>query len=201
VANKAWKFAIGPERRLPAATRTIDAVPLPPPPPSSRPASALGKLLRALLAVCLVPLLLFEEWGWVPLAALAARLARLPLWSRVENWLRGLPPWAALLAFLLPVLLLLPVKVLALFLFGRGHAASGVTVLIVAKLIGTAFVARIFQLVEGALMRIPLFARWYPRWKNWKDHVLRLVRESRPWRAVRAMNRRLAREWRRWREG
>jgi len=74
-------------------------------------------------------------------------------------------------------------------------------VLVVAKLIGTAFVARIFQLVEGALMRIPLFAHWYPRWKGWKNHVLTLVRESRPWRVVRALNRRLARGWRRLREG
>jgi hypothetical protein len=155
------------------------------------------KLLRAVMAVLLVPVLLFEEWGWVPLAALAARLARLPLWARAENWLNKLPPWGALLAFLLPVLLLLPVKLLALFLFGRGHAASGVTVLIVAKLIGTAFVARIFQLVEPALMRIPLFARWYPRWKGWKDHVLTLVRESRPWRVVRAFNWRAHRFWRR----
>jgi len=70
-------------------------------------------------------------------------------------------------------------------------------VLIIAKLIGTAFVARIFQLVEGALMRIPVFARWYPRWKAWKDRVLTLVRESRPWRVVRAFNRRIYRVWRR----
>jgi hypothetical protein len=147
--------------------------------------------------VLLVPILLFEEWGWAPLAALAARLARMPLWARAENRLRSLPPWAALLAFLLPVLLLLPVKVLALFLFGRGHAASGVTVLIVAKLIGTAVVARIFQLVEATLMRIPFFACWYPRWKTWKNQVLTLVRESRPWRVVRAFNRRMHRLWRR----
>lgn len=149
------------------------------------------------MAVVLVPVLLFEEWGWTPLASLAARLARLPLWARAEKRLRELPPWGALLAFLLPVLLLLPVKVLALFLFGRGHAAGGVTVLVVAKLAGTALVARIFQLVEPALMRIPMFARWYPRWKAWKDHVLMLVRESRPWRVVRAVNRRAHRFWRR----
>ena len=155
------------------------------------------RLLRALAAALLVPILLFEEWGWEPLAALVRRLARLPWWARAEDWLRKLPPWGALLAFLLPVLVLLPVKVLALFLFGRGHAASGVTVLIVAKLIGTAFVARIFQLVEGALMRIPLFARWYPRWKAWKDRMLTVVRESRPWRVVRAFNRRIYRLWRR----
>ncbi|MFS2055143.1 hypothetical protein ACEN8K_40825, partial [Variovorax sp. CT11-76] len=73
----------------------------------------------------------------------------------------------------------------------------GVAVLVAAKLAGTAVVARIFQLVEGTLMRIPLFARWYPRWKAWKDRVLGLVRQSRPWRLVHAFNRRALRAWRR----
>jgi len=158
-------------------------------------------LLRAIATVLIVPFLLFEEWGWEPLAALVARLSRLPFWARLEERLRRLPPWGALLAFFVPVLLLLPVKVLALFLFGHGHAATGVTVLVLAKLAGTAIVARIFQLVEGPLMRIPWFARWYPRWKAWKDRVLDLVRQSRPWRVVRAFNRRLSRGWRRMREG
>ncbi|MFL9668794.1 hypothetical protein WIX39_017735 [Variovorax sp. AB1(2024)] len=161
----------------------------------------LRALVRALGTALLVPLLLFEEWGWEPLAALMARLARLPLWARLENQLRQLPPWGALLAFFVPVLLLLPVKVLALFLFSRGHAATALTVLVLAKLVGTAIVARIFQLVERPLMRIPWFARWYPRWKAWKDRVLTVVRQSRPWRIVRALKGRIARGWRRFREG
>lgn len=160
----------------------------------------LRALVRALGTALLVPLLLFEEWGWEPLAALMARLARLPLWARLENQLRQLPPWGALLAFFVPVLLLLPVKVLALFLFSRGHAATALTVLVLAKLVGTAIVARIFQLVERPLMRIPWFARWYPRWKAWKDRVLTVVRHSRPWRIVRALKGRIARGWRRFRE-
>lgn len=167
-----------------------------PPPPSPRP-SWPKRILRSLLAVLLVPLLLFEEWGWEPLAALAARLARLPVWARVEDWLRRLPPWAALLAFLLPVLMLLPVKVLALFLFGHGHALTGTAVLVGAKLVGTAVVARIFQLVEDTLMHIPLFARWYPRWRAWKNRLLTTVRESRPWRVVRVLHRQVLRGWRR----
>lgn len=161
----------------------------------------LRAVLRAIATVIVVPLLLFEEWGWEPLAALVARLSRLPFWAALEDRLRRLPPWGALLAFFLPVLVLLPVKVLALFLFSNGHAATALTVLVLAKLVGTALVARIFQLVEGPLMRIPWFARWYPRWKAWKDQVLALVRQSRPWRMVKAINRRISRGWRRLREG
>jgi hypothetical protein len=110
----------------------------------------LRAVLRALATAVVVPLLLFEQWGWEPLAALVARLSRLPFWASLEDRLRRLPPWGALLAFFVPVVLLLPVKVLALFLFGNGHAASALTVLVLAKLVGTALVARIFQLVEAA---------------------------------------------------
>ncbi len=163
--------------------------------------NTLKKLLRALAAALLVPLLLFEEWGWEPLAALAARLARLPLWARAEQWVRSLPPWGALLIFAVPVLMLFPFKLLALFLFGRGHALSGMLLLLGAKLAGTAVVARLFQLVEPALMRIPLFARWYPRWKHWKDRVLAYVRDSALWRSVRRFNERVRRWWRSLRQG
>jgi len=160
------------------------------------PMRTLAKLLRALAAALLIPLLLFEEWGWEPLAALAARLARLPLWARLERSIQALPPWGALLLLLVPALMLLPLKLLALLLLGRGHATSAVMLLLGAKLVGTAILARLFQLVEPALMHIPWFARWYPRWKNWKDRVLALVRQSTPWRAVRRLNDGTRRWWR-----
>lgn len=156
----------------------------------------LRRLLRLVATVLLVPVLLFEEWGWEPLAAQVAKLARLPLWARLERWLRSLPPWGALLTFALPVIALLPIKLLALFLFGSGHYASGVLLLGAAKLAGTAVVARLFQLVQPTLMHIAWFARWYPRWTAWKDHVLGLVRQSAPWRAVRQMKAGTRRYWR-----
>ncbi|MGJ7496526.1 hypothetical protein ACSFA8_15735 [Variovorax sp. RT4R15] len=160
------------------------------------PRSPLRSLLRAVLTALLVPVLLFEEWGWAPLAALVGQLARLPLWARLERKVAGLPPWGALLVFVAPVVALFPVKLLALYLFGRGHYTSGLVLLIGAKLAGTAVVARLFQLTLPALMQIPLFARWYPRWKNWKDSVLTAVRQSAPWRAVRALKAGVRRWWR-----
>jgi hypothetical protein len=158
--------------------------------------SALRKLLHTLVGILLVPVLLFEEWGWNPLAAQVAKLARLPLWARLEHRLRTMPPWGAVLVFLVPVLLLLPVKLLALLLFGNGHYASGVALLAGAKLVGTAMVARIFQLVQPALMHLPWFALWYPRWTAWKNQWLGIVRRSAPWRAVRRWRAGTRRRWR-----
>ena len=56
---------------------------------------------------------LFEEWGWEPLLRLMARIARLPGLRQLEAWIARLPPWAALVALLLPSVLLVPVKLAA----------------------------------------------------------------------------------------
>lgn len=164
------------------------------------PFRPLRALLQGLVTALLVPLLLFEEWGWAPLAALLARLARLPLWARLERRIAGLPPAAALLVFFGPMLALFPLKLLALYLLGRGHYASAMGLLLGAKLGGTALVARLFQLTQPALMRIPLFARWYPRWRDWKDALLARVRQSAPWRETRRVRNGVRRWWRGLRE-
>lgn len=144
----------------------------------------LRALLRRTFIALLALILLFEEWGWEALAALMARLARLPLWARVERWISALPPWAAIAMFFIPAAALLPIKLLALFLIGRGHAFAGLVVLLAAKVAGTAILARLFTLTQPALMRLPWFARWYPRWKTWKDGVMDQVRRSPMWVAV-----------------
>ena len=149
------------------------------------------KILRSILLAPVLLVLLFEEWGWEPLARLFARLAKLPLWAKLESIIVSLPPWAALLVFGIPVLSLIPVKLLALYLFSQGHTLAGLTLVIAAKITGTAIAARLFQLTEPALMRLAWFARIYMPWKAWKDRVLAQVRESAPWRAVRQIKERL----------
>ncbi|HEY2255544.1 MAG TPA: hypothetical protein VGI11_07890, partial [Variovorax sp.] len=69
-----------------------------------------------------------------------------------------------------------------------------------AKVVGTAIVARLFQLVEPALMRIPLFARWYPPWIEWKNALLARAYESAPWRGAMGAREGLRRVWRRLRQ-
>ena len=143
------------------------------------------KILRSILLAPFLLVLLFEEWGWEPLARFFTRLAKLPLWAKLESDIKGLPPWAAILVFGVPVIALIPVKLLALYLFGQGHVTLGLILVIGAKITGTAVAARMFQLTEPALMRLAWFARIYIPWKAWKDRVLTQVRQSAPWRAVR----------------
>ena len=157
------------------------------------------RILRGLTFSVLAAVLLFEEWGWEPLANLFRRLARLPVWARLEGQIARLPRWGALLVFGVPMVALLPIKLLALYLFGQGYAVTGLLLLIGAKLVGTAVLARLFQLTQPALMQFAWFAHWYPRWKGWKDDLMAKIRQSEPWRMGRRFKVRVKARAKAWR--
>ena len=160
---------------------------------------AVGYLLRGLATVVIALLILFEEWGWEPLHQALMRLGRLPVMRQAEAFIARLPSYAALAIFLVPTLLLLPVKLAALWFIARGHALAGAVVIILAKIVGTAVVARLFTLTRPALMRLPWFARAYARWTVWKGEVFAQIRASAAWRAGRHAKAALLARWARWR--
>ena len=83
------------------------------------------------------------------------------------------------------MLALLPVKLLALYLLGQGKIKTALVLLVAAKLLGTAVLARLFHLTQPALMQLAWFAHCYPRWKAWKDALLARVHASQVWRWAR----------------
>ena len=161
-------------------------------------AAFLLQVLRRIVEGVLALVILFEEWGWEPLQALMARFGRWPVFRQVEALIVRLPPGPALVLLLVPSLLLLPVKLSALWMIHQGWRLGGLAIIVVAKLGGTALMARLFALTRPALMRLPWFARGYERWTVWKEAVLARVRASPVWRAARAMRERLRLRWRRW---
>lgn len=179
---------------------------LPPDPPPRTPAQRLRRvllwplrLLARLGGWLLALVIVFEEWGWVPLQALLARLGRWPGLRWLEAKVQALAPWAALWVFALPTALLLPVKLLALWAMGQGHVALGMAVIVLAKVAGTAVVARLFTLTRPALLRLAWFAWGYAHWLQFKARLLLRVRASWPWRAARVWRRGARRRWRAWR--
>lgn len=157
--------------------------------------SFLRTALRRVFIAIFALVLLFEEWGWEPLAALVARLAKLPFFAWLEKQIRALPPYAALGAFFVPALLLVPVKIAALYFIAHGHGWLGLAGLLAAKIAGTAIVARLFALTQATLMQLAWFARWYPRWKAWKDRIMEEVRASPAWQAARRLKASIAEQW------
>ena len=165
------------------------------------------KLLHLLssLGIWLIGLvLLFEEWGWERLARILAWIGDLPGLRWIEGRIRALPPYAALGLFIVPILTVLPLKLLALYWLGRGHTLLGISVIVAAKVGGTAITARLFMLTQATLMQLPWFARWFGKWIAFKDAVLARVKGSLAWQQwtrfkarVKKVFRRISRWWRR----
>lgn len=150
-------------------------------------------LLVSVLNVTAALILLFEEWGWRPLAAALGWLARFRLVRRLELWIAGLPPYGALIAFALPATLLFPLKLVALWLLANGLVVAAGALFVGAKIASTALVARLFMLTKPALMQIGWFARAYNWLMPWKEALFATIRASRVWRYGRVVKARLLR--------
>lgn len=153
------------------------------------------QLVRALLLALAAIVIFIEEWGWRPLSALVARLGRWPPLGYLEARIRTAPRRVALLLFLAPAVLLFPLKLVALWLIQEGRATLGILLIVLAKLVGTAIVGRLFVLLEPQLLTFAWFARALDWWHRTKARVMTALHESTLWRTMQV----LRRGWRGWR--
>ncbi len=150
----------------------------------------LWRAVRGLMLALAAVVLFLEEWGWRPLTAWAARLAKWPPIARLEARIVGVQSRWALVLFLVPAVLLIPVKLLALWLIHAGSTVLGLSVIVAAKVLGTALVGRLFILTEPQLMQIAWFARAIGWWRATKARVKAAIAESAWWRSARVVVRR-----------
>jgi hypothetical protein len=156
---------------------------------------AIRRLLRAVFLGIAAVVVFIEEVGWRPLSAWVARLAQWPPLHRLEERIRRLPPLPAMGLFGVPAVVLFPLKLAALAVIQAGHAALGVLVIVLAKLLGTALVGRLFVLLEPQLMSFAWFRVAHDWWVETRLGVRAVLRRSAAWRRVRM----LRCGWRRWR--
>jgi len=145
----------------------------------------LRRWLDTLLGLLLLPIILFEEWGWEALLALAARITQALRLQALQRRIAALPPYGALAVLLLPSLLLVPLKLLGLWMLTRGLVLWSLLLVVVSKLAGTAVLAQLFTLTKPQLMKIGWFARGYERWTAWKNRWLQWLRTTAAWQAAR----------------
>jgi hypothetical protein len=143
-------------------------------------------MVRGALTLLAALWIFLEEWIWDAMQACMAWLGKLPGIRWCEARIAGLPPYAALIAFLIPGAILVPFKLLAFWLIARGHGLLGLQVFVIAKIVGTAFLARIFALTKPALLTIGWFARFYAAFTAWRDRLYAYVKSLPAWRAAKA---------------
>ena len=128
--------------------------------------------------------LLLEDWLWDDLQRMAAAIGRLPIFRQIEPLIAGLPPYGALAMFATPSLLLIPVKLAALWFIAHGQPAFGFLVAAAAKVAGTALVARLFTLTKPNLLRIGWFAALHERVVAFKARIYGAIKATAIYRAA-----------------
>ena len=126
---------------------------------------------------------LLEAWIWERLKPVVATIvAAIPLEAFKKAVVAGierLPPYATLLVFTIPGLILLPFKLLGLWLIGGGHVIAGGFVFLFAKTIGLAVTAFLFDTCRPKLMQIGWFVRFYGLMLRLRDWAHRQTEPAR----------------------
>jgi hypothetical protein len=137
------------------------------------------KLLAAPFVALATVIILLEDWLWDDLQRLAAAIGRLPIFKQLESLIVGLPSYACLLTFAAPSLLLIPVKLAALYFIAHNQATLGLLTAVGAKIAGTALVARIYKLTENKLLQIGWFAALHTRFVAFKTKIYSVIKATR----------------------
>ncbi len=161
--------------------------------------SLLKRIVTAPLYLLAAIVVLLEDWLWDDLQRLAAALGRLPVFHQFEVLVLRLSPGAALFVFFIPSLLLIPVKLLALWFISTGHAVVGISTIVAAKIAGTAFVARLFKLTKPKLLTFKWFEVLYTRITAFKRRIYDRIKSAAVYQKLHAFSLRLRESWRRWR--
>jgi hypothetical protein len=122
------------------------------------------KSVRAFWVVLALAFLL-EAWLWDHLQPIVARFVSLVPWDRFKTRLatliETLSPAATLVVFVVPVVVLFPVKLLEFWLLAHKRWISALVLLVLAKLIGLGVTAFIFDVTRNKLLLMPWFRRIY----------------------------------------
>src|SRR6185437_10130078 len=127
------------------------------------------RLLRSLWVI-LALLFLLETWLWDHLAPLVAAVVNVVPWGRfkvvLKRGIEKLPPWAALIVFIVPFIVLLPLKFLEVYFIATRNWLGATLVLVLAKLLGLGVTAFVFDATREKLLQMPWFQRLYD-WFIW----------------------------------
>src|SRR3954463_12993327 len=117
------------------------------------------KPLWFLLAV----VFLVEAWLWDHLRAVIAWVVNLVPLDKLKTGLatlvEKLPPWAVLIVFVVPFIVLLPLKFLEVYFLVQRQWLGAIVVLVLAKLLGLGVTAFIFDVTRPKLLQMAWF-RW-----------------------------------------
>jgi hypothetical protein len=141
--------------------------------------------------VAIAAYVLFEDTilHWATLAM--QQIARLRAVAWLEGKMAKLPPYPAMLLFAVPIALIFPIKLVALWAIAAGHAITGLIVVLLAKTVSTALSAWLYRVLRPTLGTLPWFVKIETWVFAWRDQLYAYVRSLKAWQAMTAWIQRL----------
>jgi len=147
--------------------------------------------LKSALELLFVPIaaaIVFIEETLLHYLGLAmVAIAKWPPVAAIEHWLRRLPPWGALLAFAAPSLLVIPIKLSAVWFALNHRYGLSLLSIVIGKMLATALVARLYMVLRPTLVQMPWYLRGETRLFGWRDRLYAFVRALPAWQKAKAM--------------
>jgi hypothetical protein len=156
------------------------------------------------LWIFLAIVFLIEAWLWDHLEPIVARIVAVIPWQRLKVLLARsidrLSPAGTLVVFLVPIAVIIPIKVIGLWLVAEGYWVHAAGILLLAKLAGLGTTAFVFDACRDKLLQLVWFRLLYESviaLRDWAhgmvdpimQKIRRLVWLSRPQRAGRFFRR------------
>jgi hypothetical protein len=115
--------------------------------------------------VAVALLFLFEAWLWDSLEPVVRRIVGVIPWGRIKpafvRLVDGLTPQATLVVFVIPFIVLLPVKFLEFWLLAHRQWFAAIGVLVGVKIVGLGLTAFIIEATRDKLLQMAWFRRLY----------------------------------------
>ena len=122
------------------------------------------------LWIALALLFLLEAWLWDHLEPIVARVVNLIPWGifkdKLARLIDRLPPWAVLFVFVIPIIVMMPLKFLGVYFLATRNWLGGIAIFVLVKLLGLGLTAFIFDVTRDKLLEMPWFRRMYD-WFTW----------------------------------
>jgi hypothetical protein len=114
------------------------------------------------------------------LKPLLRKIAKLKIFKFFAPWIASLGPYPTFALFVVPLVLLEPIKPFSAYLIASGHFIFGMLVLVLGEVLKITIVERIFNIGREKLMTIKAFAwifNFVSGWLTW-------IKTFPPWQAV-----------------
>ena len=148
------------------------------------PRRGVGRVLAPVVAILAFVYFLIDALFLPPLRLLGRWLGGFDTFARLGDWIRTLGPYQTLALFLVPLIILEPVKPVAAYLAAKGQYTRSIAVLVVGEILKVTIVERLFHVGRPKLMMIPAFAwthdymmawyAWFEALPPWQAAVRRV---------------------------